>query len=428
MDVVAYRASILHFTSKPSVSGEGVHFFEDGVLVVSDGKVVCLGEYKVLLPSLADIEIMDFSGYLIMPGFIDTHIHYPQTDVIASYGQQLLDWLNNYTFKAEQKFCNYEYSRQVSDFFLNEITRNGTTTAMVFCTQHKTSVDVFFETARSKGMCMIAGKVLMDRNAPSGLLDDCEQGAIETQQLIDDWHGVDRLFYALTPRFAPTSSKQQLRSTGELVRNNPTVYLQTHIAENKHEVDWVRSLFPEHKSYLDVYDHYGLLYEKSILAHGIHLTDESLRRLSETKSTIAFCPTSNLFLGSGLYDLEKHENFGVKTSIATDVGAGTTFSMLKTLGEAYKVCQLKGYSLHPFEAFYRITLGNAEALHLSDQLGNFESGKFADFILLDFHCTPLMSYRYDQCSSLEEKLFLMMICGDDRNIKNTYIKGLPCQV
>ncbi|GLS25699.1 guanine deaminase [Marinibactrum halimedae] len=420
----AFRASILDFTSAPTVEGSGLRFYEDGILVLDQsGNVIALDHAEVLLPSLSQVKTAHFPGKVIMPGFIDSHIHFPQTDVIASYGEQLLDWLNNYTFPAEQRFADYDYASNVAEFFLDELMRCGTTTAMVYCTVHPQSVDAFFSASERRGSRMIAGKVLMDRHAPDALTDTAESGVQESADLIDRWHSNGRQLYCLTPRFAPTSTELQLTLSGELLASSPGVYMQTHLSENHGEIAWVKALFPERKHYLDVYDHYGLLGPTSVFAHGIHLSDDELQRLSDTGSSIAFCPTSNLFLGSGLFDLERTRSFNVGASIATDVGAGTSFSQLHTLNEAYKVLQLQGLSLHPFEAFYWLTLGNAKTLRLDDKIGNFETGKEADFIVMNPQSTPLMAYRYEQCSSLAEKLFLFMTLGDDRLIQATYLQG-----
>ncbi|TQV86206.1 guanine deaminase [Exilibacterium tricleocarpae] len=424
MSVRAYRGPLLHFTAAPTSAGEGVEYFADGVLVVDDGRVRQVGPAAAVLAALpADCEVRHHPDHLIMPGFIDTHVHFPQIDVIASYGEQLLDWLNHYTFPAEQRFAEAQYAAAAAERFLDELLRNGTTTALTFCTVHPASVEAFFSASTRRGTRMLAGKVLMDRNAPDGLTDTAAGGIADSERLIEKWHNNGRQSYALTPRFAPTSTPAQLQKTGALLARHSDVYMQTHLSENSAEVQWVETLFPERTSYLDVYDHYGLLSERSVFAHGIHLRDRELRRLAETGASIAFCPTSNLFLGSGLLDLQRLQDFGVTFSLATDVGAGTSFSQLQTLNEAYKVAQLKGYPLHPYEAFYRLTLGNARSLHLDHCIGNFEAGKEADFVVLDPNATPLLAYRSRQCESPWEKLFLLMTLGDDRVVAETYVNG-----
>ncbi|MFT7111236.1 MAG: guanine deaminase, partial [Psychrobacter glaciei] len=355
--------------------------------------------------------------------FIDTHIHYPQVDVIASYGEQLLDWLNNYTFPTEIKFEDPKFAEETANFFLDELIKNGTTTALVFGSKHKQSVDAFFAASAARNTRMICGKVMMNRNAPEELCDDVQSSFDDSQALIDQWHGNGRQLYAVTPRFAITSTGEQLEKAGELLKNNPSVYMQTHLSENKDEIAFTMELFPERKSYLDIYDHYGLLGPTSVFAHGVHLADEDFKRLAETQSSISFCPTSNLFLGSGLFKLETANEFNTQVSIATDVGGGTSFSMLQTLSEAYKICQLNGYSLNAKQAFYMATLGNAKTLLLDDKIGNFESGKEADFIVVDLASTALMARKQSKCKTLDEVLFSLMILGDDRAIAETYVAG-----
>lgn len=425
--VQAYRASILHFTKAPTATGEGVVFFDDGLLVVRDGKIYALDHAEILLAELKqqgiEFELIDKTGQWIMPGFIDSHIHFPQINIIGSYGEKLLDWLNNYTFPAEMKFSDKAYAEQIADVFVQELLASGTTTAMVYCTVHEHSVDAFFQASQKYGTCMLAGKVLMDRHCPEALRDTPITGYEQSQALIDRWHGNGRQLYTVTPRFAPTSTPEQLTFTGKLLQENTSVYMQTHLSENIGEIAWVKELYPQYKNYLDVYDGFGLLGSRSVFGHCIHLSDDELTRMSETNSKIAFCPTSNLFLGSGLFELQKAKDFAVKTSIATDVGAGTSFCQLQTLAEAYKVNQLNDYALHPYEAFYWLTLGNAECLELEQNIGNFETNKIADFIVLDFESTPLMKHRMSLCNELHEKLFLLMTIGDDRNISETYVAG-----
>lgn len=418
-----YRGSILHFDHKPSSQGDGMHYFEDGALIVDQGKIITADAFSHLKEAINGLPLEDLSGQLLLPGLIDTHIHFPQIDVIGSYGEQLLDWLNQYTFPAEMRYSNKQYAQQSAEAFLNTLFRCGTTTAMVYCTVHPESVDAFFEISQRYHSRMIAGKVLMDRNAPDALLDNAGGGVKDSEALIDRWHNNGRQLYAITPRFAPTSTPNQLMATGELLKNNPSVYLQTHLAENHDEIAWVASLFPEQSDYFGVYEHYGLTGEKCTFGHGIHLTDSALERMADSGSRIAFCPTSNLFLGSGLLDWQRAQSAGVSVSIASDVGAGTSFCQLKTLGDAYKIGQLQNAALHPYEAFYWLTLGNAKSLQLDHCLGNFYSGKEADFIAIDLAATPLMAHRASQCNNLYEKLFLLMTFGDDRAISQTWVNG-----
>ena len=422
----AYRAAILHSLADPAVVGveQSYEYFEDGILLIENGKVAQVGPAAELLPKLAGVEVTEYRDALITPGFIDTHIHYPQTGMIASYGEQLLDWLNTYTFPTERQFEDKAHASDVAAIFLKELLRTGTTTALVFGTVHPQSVDAFFEQADKLNLRMIAGKVLMDRNAPDYLTDTAESGYAESKALIERWHGKGRLHYAVTPRFAPTSTPEQLELAGKLLSEYPDLYLHTHLSENRKEIEWVKELFPERKGYLDVYDHHKLIGPRAVFAHGVHLCDDECKRLAETGSAVAFCPTSNLFLGSGLFDLNKLEVHGVRVGLGTDVGAGTSFSQLQSLNEAYKIMQLQGKKLDPFKSLYLATLGGANALYLDDKLGNFLPGKDADFLVLDYNATPLMSYRMQQAKSLEERLFALTMLGDDRAVKETFAAGV----
>lgn len=422
----AYRAAILHSLADPAVVGfeQSYEYFEDGILLIENGKVAQVGAAAELLPKLVGVEITEYRDALITPGFIDTHIHYPQTGMIASYGEQLLDWLNTYTFPTEKQFEDKAHASDVAAIFLKELLRNGTTTALVFGSVHPQSVDAFFEQAEKLNLRMIAGKVLMDRNAPDYLTDTAESGYAESKALIERWHGKGRLHYAVTPRFAPTSTPEQLELAGKLLQEYPNLYMHTHLSENHKEIEWVKELFPERKGYLDVYDHHKLIGPRAVFAHGVHLCDEECKRLAETGSAVAFCPTSNLFLGSGLFDLNKLEAHGVRVGLGTDVGAGTSFSQLQSLNEAYKIMQLQGKKLDPFKSLYLATLGGANALYLDDKLGNFLPGKDADFLVLDYNATPLISYRMQQATSLEERLFALTMLGDDRAVKETFAAGV----
>lgn len=422
----AFRGSILHFLGDPgdAIESNLIQYFEDGLLVVENGRVSELGEARDLLAKLPpEAKVVDYSGKLIVPGFIDVHIHYPQTDIIGSYGEQLLEWLEKYTFPTERKFSDGKYAREVADFFLDELLRNGTTTAHVFGTVHKESVDAFFEAAAAKGMRMVAGKVLMDRNCPEFLRDTPESGYRDSAELIRKWHGRDRLLYSITPRFAPTSTEEQLKLAGQLAAEFPDTCIHSHVAENRSEVAWVAELYPWSRSYLDVYDRFGLLREKAVYAHCIYLDDADRKRMAATHAAAAFCATSNLFLGSGLFDLRRARDTGIRVGIGTDVGGGTSFNMLHTLNESYKVAHLAGQKLSPFRAFYLATLGGAEALYLEDKLGNFVKGREADFVVLDPESTPLMARRMKNTDNLAERLFVLMMLGDDRSVLATHIMG-----
>jgi guanine deaminase len=422
----AVRANILHFTADPDSTEQAWQYIEDGLLVLNKGRVVALGSSRDWLDQLPDgAELYDYTGKLVMPGFFDTHTHYPQSEMIASYGAQLLEWLEKYTFPTERKFSDPEIANSVADFFCEELLRNGTTSAGVFATIHPESVDAIFNAAQKRDMCLVSGKVLMDRNAPAYICDTAESSYEDSAALIRRWHQNGRALYAVTPRFAPTSSEAQLQAAGQLLQDFPGLYLQSHVAENHDEVAWVAKLFPQRRSYLDVYDHFGLLTERSIYAHCIHLDETDRQRMKETGAAVAFCPTSNLFLGSGLFSLDDARAHGIKTGIATDVGGGTSFSMLQTLNEAYKVCQMAGQSLSPMKAFYLATLGGAKSMSLDAQLGNFAVGKEADFVVLDLEATAVMQRRMTRAESIEDQLFALMMLGDDRCVKATHIMGAP---
>tara|TARA_R110001583_G_scaffold68344_4_gene194570 strand:+ start:5732 stop:7042 length:1311 start_codon:yes stop_codon:yes gene_type:complete len=419
------RASFLHFINDPAKVNnveDAYQYISDGLLVIENGKVKSLTTFSEKSADLYP-HFEDKSGQLIMPGFIDTHIHYPQTEMIAAYGEQLLEWLETYTFPTEIQFSNKQYAQKISQFFINELLKNGTTSALVFGTVHPESVDALFEQAEKIDMRLIAGKVMMDRNAPDELLDTAQSSYDQSKALIEKWHNKGRLQYAITPRFAPTSTPQQLALAGKLKSEYPDVYVQTHLSENKDEIEWVKSLFPEREGYLDVYDHYGLTGDKSVFAHSIHLTDKEWQTLADTDSVIAFCPTSNLFLGSGLFDLERADKNTIRVGLGTDVGAGTSFSQLQSLSEAYKIMQLQGKKLSVFKGLYLATLGSAQSLSLGHKVGNFEQGKEADFIVLDWAATELQALRLENSNNLQDKLFALMILGDDRNIHSTYVAG-----
>ncbi len=423
----AHRAELIHSLDDPSRVGADASFvyFEDGLLVVDEtGQVAALGPAAELLPTLPpETTLLEHRDGLICPGFIDAHVHYPQTDVIASYGARLLDWLTEYTFPAERAFADPDLAQAVAERFLTELLRNGTTTALVFCTVHPESVDAFFAAAQARRMRMIAGKVLMDRNAPAYLRDTPQSGCDDSRTLIERWHGKGRLSYAVTPRFALTSSDEQLARSGELLAEYPGLHLHTHLSESEEEIAQVLRLFPDRSSYLDVYDHFNLLGERSLFAHGVHLQDADCERLADAGAALAFCPSSNLFLGSGLFDLARMESHEINVGLGTDVGAGTSFSLLRTLNDAYKVQQLRQHSLSPLKSLYLATLGGARALRLQDRLGNFETGKEADFLVLDCHATPLISYRMARAERIEERLFALMTLGDDRVVREAFVIG-----
>jgi guanine deaminase len=415
---------LLYFHADPVLIEHAHAWHEDGLLIVEDGKIKAAGDYATLHASLpAGTPVQDYRGKILSPGFIDSHIHYPQTDMIASPSPGLLPWLQEYTFPTERAFEDPQHAATVAEFFLDELLRVGTTTAMVYCTVHPQSVDAFFNASEGRGLRMIAGKVLQDRNSPDFLSDTAQGGARDTEALIQRWHNHGRSLYAITPRFAPTSTEEQMQLTGELARAYPDTFLQTHVSENEEECRWVKQLYPQARSYLDVYDRYGMMRPRSVFGHCIRLDQRDRERIAETKSAAAICPTSNLFLGSGLFDFEQADKAGMLMSLATDVGGGTSFSMLQTMNEAYKVARLKGSYLPAMRMFYLATLGAARSLHLEGTIGSFAAGNEADFIVLDPQATPLLARRTRLCDSLEETLFALALLGDDRVIAATYSGG-----
>lgn len=428
-EVHALRGAALTFVADPFDAGsEGAMRYEpDAVIAMQAGRVTRFGPAAEVLPLLPPGAPVRATGRdtLILPGFIDSHAHYPQTQIIGSHGEQLLDWLEKYTFVAEQQFASATHARAVADAFLQECLRAGTTTAAVYCTVHPQSVDAFFQAAEARNLRMIAGKVLMDRHAPAALSDSVKSGYDDSKALIARWHGRGRNLYCVTPRFAATSTPEQMEMAGQLWAEHPGTYLQSHISENRAELDWIRKLYPERAGYLDVYDHYRQLGPRAIYGHGIWLTEAELQRLHDTGTSLAHCPTSNLFLGSGLFNVGnavKRER-PVRVALATDVGAGTSLSMLQTLNEAYKVSQLCGSPLCAAQAFYLATRGAARALYLDDKVGSIAPGMEADLIVMDLKSTPLIELRMRHCENLEEALFIQMTMADDRAIESTYIAG-----
>ena len=425
-----FRSSIYHCVETNGRLKPG--YFEDGLLVVDSdsGKVIDVGNFSDI-ESGYDISsnLIHFKDRLIMPGFVDTHVHYPQYKVIASYGTSLLEWLNQFTFVEEQRFVDEDYADHIANLFLDELVKNGTTTAMTFCASYKQSVDAFFNASQKRNLRMIAGKVMMDRNAPEKLCDSPEDSYLDSKALIEKWHNKGRLRYAVTPRFAITSSKLQLEQASRLLREYPDVdsqkgvLLQTHLNENDEEINWVKELFPESENYFGVYDDLGITGANSVFGHCIHNTEDEYQKMAETGSKISLCPRSNLFLGSGLFELEKLESYGIDVSLASDVGGGDSFSMFQVMNEAYKVCRMNDFNLDPVKAFYLTTLGAAKVLNMDDSIGNLEPGKEADFIVIDLNATEIISQKNKISSSIKETLFNLMTLGDDRLIDEVYIMG-----
>ncbi|MGD9915447.1 MAG: guanine deaminase [Rhizobiaceae bacterium] len=404
---------------------------EDGALLLRDGKIAAAGGYaEVAARAGADVKTVDHRPNLLLPGFIDAHAHFPQMQVIASYGAELLDWLNNYTFPEETKFRDSQHGRRIARLFLDELVRHGTTTVAAYCSVHKESADAFFAEALDRDMLVIGGKVMMDRNAPPGLLDTPQSGYDDTRTLIRDWHGKGRGLYAVTPRFAITSTPEQLAMAGQLMREHPDLHMQTHLSENHAEIEYTCSLYPQAEDYTDIYARYGLLGSRALFGHCIHLSEREADALSESGSVAVFCPTSNLFLGSGLFDYQRFRKREkpLRIAAATDVGGGTNYSMLRTMDEGYKVIALNGEKLNPLASFWQMTRGNAEALSISERAGTLETGTDADIVVLDARATPAMRLRMERIETLAEELFLLQTLGDDRAVREVYVAGRPAKI
>lgn len=426
---VGIRGHLIHFLSDPSSGGsEAVQSISDGVLIIEAGHISACGPYAELADRYkACEERYHYPDCFITPGFIDTHTHFAQTDIIASPSPSLLHWLENYTFPEEAKFADLSHGQRVAKFFIEELLRQGITTASIFATVHPQSCDAIFQAAHERSLRIIAGKVLMDQNTPDNLRDTARGGIEESAMLINRWHGQGRLRYSITPRFVPTSSTEQLQLAGELYQSHPDLHVQSHVAENKEEVKWVRQLYPNARSYLDVYEKFGLLGPRATYAHCIWFDQEDRKRMAASQTAAAFCPTSNLFLGSGLFDLAAARSEGIIVGLGTDVGGGTSFSMLRTMQEAYKVSQLLGLTMTAEDCFYLATLGGAKALGLDRMIGNFEIGKEADLVVIDPQATPLSRRRIQSTKTLSEQLFVVMMLGDERMIRQAHIIGRPIQ-
>jgi guanine deaminase len=426
---VGIRGHLIHFLSDPSLGGsEAIQSFSDGVLIIEAGRIVACGHYAALGERYrACNERYHYPDRFIFPGFVDTHTHFAQTDIIASPSPSLLHWLEHYTFPEEAKFANQTHGQAVARFFIEELLRQGITTASIFATVHPESCEAIFQAADDRAMRIIAGKVLMDQNAPDFLRDTAQGGLEASRALIDRWHGRGRLRYSVTPRFIPTSSETQLKLAAALYHEYSDLHLQSHVAENKDEIAWAKRLYPKSRSYLQVYQDFGLLGPRATYAHCIWCDDDDRRLMAATQTAAAFCPTSNLFLGSGLFDLAAARSHGVVVGLATDVGGGTSFSMLRTMQEAYKVAQLRGLTMTGEACFYLATLGGAKALGLDSMIGSFDPGKEADVIVVNPQATALCSRRMQSTKTLSEQLFVTMMLGDERMIEQTHILGQPMQ-
>jgi guanine deaminase len=425
----AYRASLLRFNEQQQAV-----FDADGLLVVGeDGKVVAGGSYAVLRGQYAQAPTQHWPGRIIAPGFVDMHVHYPQIDVIGSPADGLLPWLENYTFPEEKRYVDSEYSAQAASFFIAELLRNGVTTALTFATSHVASVNALFEAAQQSGQRIITGKCLQDRNCPDGVRDETEQSLIDTEALIQRWHGKGRLGYAITPRFAPACSDAQLRGAGALAAKYPSVWVQSHVAENVDEIAWVKTLYPKARSYLSVYDGFGLLRKRSVYAHCLHFDSVDRALMHSTGAAAAVCPTSNLFLGGGNFDYAAAQQAAMLYGLASDVGGGTSFSPFKTMLAAYTVARAssvtggvakQAITLSPSQLWWQHTAGAALALGLQGVVGNLVVGCEADFVLLNPQATELLARRTARAGSLDELLFALIVLGDDRLIQQTCISSV----
>ncbi|MFH6974577.1 guanine deaminase [Neisseria sp. 23W00296] len=423
----AIRGAMLSFRKDPFFHDmeDCLVYESDAVVVMENGKIVKAGAADKILPELDGVPVKRYADSLIVPGFIDCHVHYPQTEIIAAYGEQLIEWLNNYTFIAEQGFKNKEHADEVAEVFLREQVRNGVTSSTVYCTVFPQSVDAVFEAAAKYDMRIMAGKVCMDRNAPAALLDTPQRAYDESKALIGRWHGKGRAEYVITPRFVPTSTPEQMEMIGALAQENPDMLIQSHVSENVNEVAWVKELCSEAKDYTDAYARYGLMRRRAIYGHDIHLTDRELGVFNETGASVVYCPTSNFFLGSGCLNVKKleSEQHPVHVGLATDLGAGTSFSILQTMNEAYKAAQMNGTPYSSLHSFYLAGRGTAEALGLAGTIGSIEPGMEADLAVINLKSTPIIEYRMRYAKSLEEVLFIQMTLADDRAIAATYIAG-----
>ncbi|MCC8932225.1 guanine deaminase [Rhizobium sp. 'Codium 1'] len=425
---ILIRGRLLSFVRAPDHAGdrESYLYEEDGALLVRDGKIVATGDYaEVKAKAGADTTEIDHRPHLILPGLIDCHVHFPQMQVIASYAANLLEWLDTYTFPEECRFVESAHAERIAIQFFDEFLRQGTTTAVAYCSVHKTSADAFFAESQKRGTLMIGGKVMMDRNAPQGLLDTPQLGYDETRAVIEQWHGKGRNHVAITPRFAITSTPEQMAMTQTLAEEFPDLHVQTHLSENHDEIRYTCELYPDAKDYTDIYARYGLLRRKALFGHAIHLSDREADAMADSGAVAVHCPTSNLFLGSGLFPLKamKRREKPVTIAVATDIGGGSSYSMFKTMDEAYKIQQLLGERLNPLESFYHMTLGNAVALDLADRIGTLDEGTDADIVVLNAAATPAMRLRMETVTSLSEELFLLQTLGDDRSVVETYVAG-----
>ncbi|MBB97103.1 MAG: guanine deaminase [Rhodobacteraceae bacterium] len=416
---------VLHFTANPfhADPATAAHVDSDGALLIEGGRITATGNAPTLRAAHPQVPVYDYGPKLIVPGFVDAHAHYPQTAMIASWGKRLIDWLNLYTFPEEMRFAHPAYATEIAARYFDLTRAHGTTTICSFCTIHPASVDAFFTQARARRQRVVAGKTCMDRNAPEGLRDTAQSGYDDSKALLDKWHGVDRLSYAITPRFSPTSTPDQMAAMGALWAEHPDCLMQTHLSEQTDEIAWVRDLFPEARDYLDTYESFGLLGGRGLYGHAIHLEPRERDRLREVGAGLVHCPTSNTFIGSGLFDMDGLMREGQRIGLATDTGGGSSFSMLRTMAAAYEIAQLRGRALHPAELMWLATAGSAETLHMGDKIGQLEQGFEADFVVLDLASTPAIAQRSAEAKDIWEAVFPTIMMGDDRAIHAVWIDG-----
>jgi guanine deaminase len=417
---------VIRFAGDPFESPDAAQTLTHGAVLVDAGRIVAVGDPATLRAQAPTATVHDYGRKLISPGFIDAHVHYPQTAIIASWGKRLIDWLNTYTFPEEMRFADRAYADTIANRYLDIVLARGTTTVCSYATIHPESVDAIFTAAQSRGMRVFAGKTCMDRNAPEGLRDTAQSAYYDSKALLEKWHGVDRLSYVITPRFSPTSTPEQLHALGALWREYPDCLMQTHLSEQVDEIAWVRDLFPQSRDYLDTYEAQGLLREGAVYGHAIHLTDRERARLVEAGASLVHCPTSNTFIGSGLFDMGLARS--LRVGLATDTGGGSSFSMLRTMAAAYEVAQLRGQSLHPSQLWWLATQGSARALRVEDKIGNIAPGMEADLVVIDLASTPAIAQAAARASDLWQALFPTIMMGDDRAVAQVWLGGKPVSV
>ncbi|MDI3335514.1 guanine deaminase [Defluviimonas aestuarii] len=417
---------VLSFGGNPMTEGLGAaHHRTRGGVLVAGGKIIAVGEAEDLHRAHPRARVTDYGDALISAGFIDAHVHYPQTAMIASWGKRLIDWLQSYTFPEEMKFADPAYAAEIAARYFDLTLSNGTTTVCSYCTIHPESVDAFFGEAQRRGLRAYAGKTCMDRNAPDGLTDTAQTAYDDSKRLLQKWHGVDRLSYVVTPRFSPTSTPEQLAAMGALWAEHPSCLMQTHLSEQTDEVAWVKSLFPSARDYLDTYETHGLLGPGALFGHAIYLEPREIDRLREVDASLIHCPTSNTFIGSGLFDMDGLSASGHRIGLATDTGGGSSFSMLRTMAAAYEVAQLRGRPLHPSELWWLATQGAARSLRADDRIGNIAVGMEADITVIDLASTPAIAQRAARAGDIWEALFPTIMMGDDRAVRAVWVNGRP---